>query len=213
MLPHDPILILCMCGASGKFNGQSRRWKMFAANGSTAFLLGQQPAKERPGDLYSTLYMLPPGNPIMGQVPHGCKHQLTQNSRKYFSCWASALQGHQGHPGQFRSPHLRRNAHTFAEMLGATSTSCCFKASPVTLVRRKDVMPREFCHKFPVSGRKVCFKTTAIFINFLPQCGTDICTRLQSHFVTGRAVGAHHLRKPTFSKLARLLRAAWDLPK
>ena len=66
------LLTLYICGVNGKFNNQSRGWQLFAADASIAFLQGQQPSDERPGDLY----MLPPDDPIMNQVVDGWTHPL-----------------------------------------------------------------------------------------------------------------------------------------
>lgn len=56
------LLTMFICGVNGGY-GVSSEWQLYAADASTAFLQGQQPTDERPGELY----MMPPEDPIMGQ--------------------------------------------------------------------------------------------------------------------------------------------------
>jgi hypothetical protein len=65
------LLTMFICGVNGGY-GVSSEWQLYAADASTAFLQGQQPTDERPGELY----MMPPEDPIMGQVEDGWNHPM-----------------------------------------------------------------------------------------------------------------------------------------
>jgi len=68
------LLTVFICGVNGGY-GVSSEWQLYAADASTAFPQGQQPTDERPGELY----MMPPEDPIMGQVEDGWNHPMYRN--------------------------------------------------------------------------------------------------------------------------------------